>query len=567
MYIERVPNRTSRPAILLREAWREGTAIRKRTLANLTDWPAEKVEALRRVLRGEALAGSPPVLTVERALPQGHVAALLGTIRRLGLDTLLAAKRCRERDLVLALLVERLLHPCSKLATTRLWATTTLAEERGVEDATEDDVYAAMDWLAARQAKIEGKLAQRHLRDGSRVFYDVSSSFYEGRTCPLAQFGHDRDGKRGLPIIVYGVLTDAAGRPVAIEVYPGDTGDPTTVPDQVAKLRDRFGLARVVLVGDRGMLTATQLATLRQVPGIGWVSALRGPAIRELVEQGALQLSLFDEKNLAEITTPEYPGERLIACFNPLLAEERQRKRTALLDATEREYQKIAREVARRRKTPLTAAEIGVKVGRVRDRFKVGKHFALTIADGVFQWTRLDEAIRREATLDGLYVIRTSEPGAQLSAADTVRTYKGLAQVERVFRCLKGIDLRVRPIYHRIPPRVRAHFFLCLLAYYVEWHLREAWRPLLFEDEQLAHIRGARDPVAPAQPSAAAQRKKAQRTTTDGLPLQSFETLLAALGTRCRTTCRMTADPAGPRIQQLTELTPLQARAMELLQL
>ena len=567
MYIERVPNRNSRPAILLREAWREGPAIRKRTLANLTAWPAEKVEALRRVLRGERLAGPPPAFTVERALPHGHVAALLGTIRRLGLDALIASKRCRERDLVLALVVERLLHPCSKLATIRLWGTTTLAEELGVGDATEDDVYAAMDWLEARQAKIEQQLAARHLTDGAPVLYDVSSSFYEGRTCPLAQFGHDRDGKHRLPIIVYGVLTDAAGRPVALEVYPGDTGDPTTVPAQVRKLRDRFGLSRVVLVGDRGMLTETQLETLRQVPGIGWVSALRGSAIRALVEQGALQLSLFDRKNLAAITAPEYPGERLIACFNPLLAAERQRKRTALLEATEREYQKIAREVARRRKTPLTAAEIGVKVGRVRDRFKVGKHFALTIADGVFQWARLDEAIRREAALDGLYVIRTSEPATQLSAADTVRTYKGLAQVERVFRCLKGIDLRVRPIYHRIPPRVRAHFFLCLLAYYVEWHLRDALRPLLFEDEQLPQTRATRDPVAPAQPSAAVRRKKAQRTTADGLPLQSFDTLLAALGTRCRTTCRMTADPTGPRLQQLTELTPLQARAMELLQL
>jgi hypothetical protein len=394
----------------------------------------------------------------------------------------------------------------------------------------------------------------------------VSSSFYEGRTCPLAQFGHDRDGKRGLPIIVYGVLTDAVGRPVALEVYPGDTGDPTTVPDQVAKLRDRFGLSRVVLVGDRGMLTETQLETLRQVPGIGWVSALRGPAIRALVEQGALQLSLFDQKNLAEITAPAYPGERLVACFNPLLAAERQRKRAALLDATEREYQKIARDVARRRKTPLTAAAIGVKVGRVRDRFKVGKHFALTIADGVFQWARNADAIRQEAALDGLYVIRTSERAAQLSAADTVRTYKGLAQVERVFRCLKGIDLRVRPIYHRIPPRVRAHFFLCLLAYYVEWHLRDALRPLLFEDEQLPQTRGTRDPVAPAQPSAAARRKTAQRTTADGLPLQSFDTLLAALGTRCRITGRLTADPTAPRIQQLTALTPLQTRAMELLQ-
>ena len=567
MYIERVPNRNSRPALLLREAWREGKTVRKRTVANLTDWPAAKVEALRRVLRGEGLAAPAPLFTVERALPHGHVEALLGTIRRLGLDTLLAAKRCRERDLVLALLVERLLHPCSKLATTRLWATTTLAEELAVGDATADEVYAAMDWLEARQTRIEQKLAHRHLGDGARVFYDGSSSFYEGHTCPLAQFGHDRDGKHGLPVIVYGVLTDAAGRPVAIEVYPGNTGDPTTVPEQVEKLRGRFGLSRVVLVGDRGMLTETQLDTLRQFPGVGWISALRGPAIRALVEQGSLQLSLFDTTHLAELTAPEYPGERLVACFNPLLADERRRKREALLAATEHAFQAIARDVARRRKTPLTAAEIGVKVGRVRNRFKVGKHFAFTIADGVFRWVRQEDAIRREAALDGLYVIRTSEPAAQLSAADTVRTYKTLAQVERVFRCLKGIDLRVRPIYHRIAPRVRAHFFLCLLAYYVEWHLRETLRPLLFEDEQLPQDRLTRAPVAPAQPSAAVKRKKAQRTTADGLPVHSFDTLLAALGTRCRTTCRMTADPAAPRIQQLTEPTPFHSRVRELLQL
>ena len=567
MYIERVPNRNSRPALLLREAWREGKTVRKRTVANLTDWPAAKVEALRRVLRGEGLAAPAPLFTVERALPHGHVEALLGTIRRLGLDTLLAAKRCRERDLVLALLVERLLHPCSKLATTRLWATTTLAEELAVGDATADEVYAAMDWLEARQTRIEQKLAHRHLGDGARVFYDVSSSFYEGHTCPLAQFGHDRDGKHGLPVIVYGVLTDAAGRPVAIEVYPGNTGDPTTVPEQVEKLRGRFGLSRVVLVGDRGMLTETQLDTLRQFPGVGWISALRGPAIRALVEQGSLQLSLFDTTHLAELTAPEYPGERLVACFNPLLADERRRKREALLAATEHAFQAIARDVARRRKTPLTAAEIGVKVGRVRNRFKVGKHFAFTIADGVFRWVRQEDAIRREAALDGLYVIRTSEPAAQLSAADTVRTYKTLAQVERVFRCLKGIDLRGRPIYHRIAPRGRAHFFLCLLAYYVEWHLRETLRPLLFEDEQLPQARLPRDPVAPAPPSAAVKRKKAQRTTADGLPVHSFDTLLAALGTRCRTTCRMTADPAAPRIQQLTEPTPFHSRVRELLQL
>jgi hypothetical protein len=565
MYIERVPNRNSRPAFLLREAWREGKAIRKRTLANLTDWPAEKVEALRRLLRGEALASPQQLFAIERSVPHGHVAAILGTVRRLGLDTLVAAKRCRERDLVLALVVERLLHPCSKLATTRLWPTTTLAEELAVEEADENEVYAAMDWLAARQARIEQKLATRHLAEDGRVFYDVSSSFYEGRTCPLAQFGHDRDGKKGLPIIVYGVLTDEAGRPVAVEVYPGDTGDPTTVPAQVAKLRERFGLSRVVLVGDRGMLTETQLDTLRQFPGVGWISALRGSAIRDLVETGAVQLSLFDTPHLAEITAPEYPDERLIACFNPLLAEERRRTRQDLLAATENAFAAIAREVARRRKTPLTAAEIGVKVGRVRNRFKVGKHFGLTIGDGGFRWIRREESIRRESALDGIYVIRTSEPHTQLSAPDAVRTYKRLALVERVFRCLKGSELRVRPIHHRTATRVRAHFFLCLLAYYVEWHMREALRPLLFDDEQLAPDRTTRDPVAPAQLSASAKRKKAARRTADGLPVHSFETLLLSLGTRCRNTCRMPSDPSAPRVQQLTEPTPLQARAMALL--
>jgi hypothetical protein len=565
MYIERVPNRNSRPALLLREAWREGKTVRKRTLANLTDWPAAKVEALRRLLRGETLAAPETLFTIERSLPHGHVEAILGTVRRLGLETLLAAKRCRERDLVLALLVERLLHPCSKLATTRLWDTTTVADELGVQDAPVDEVYAALDWLGARQARIEQKLAARHLAEGGRVCYDVSSSFYEGQTCPLAQFGHDRDGKKGLPVIVYGVLTDAEGRPIAVQVYPGDTGDPTTVPDQVETLRERFGLSRVVLVGDRGMLTETQLATLRQFPGVGWVSALRGPAIRDLVESGSLQLSLFDTQHLAEIAAPAYPGERLIACFNPLLAEERRRTRQELLAATENAFAAIAREVARRRRTPLTAAAIGVKVGRVRNRFKVGKHFDLTIVDDGFRWARREEAIRREMALDGLYVIRTSEPQAQLSAPDTVRTYKGLALVERVFRCLKGMDLRVRPIHHRTAARVRAHFFLCLLAYYVEWHLRDALRPLLFEDEDLAQDRPTRDPVAPAQPSASVKRKKAERRTAEGLPVHSFATLLQSLGTRCRNTCRMTSDPAAPRFQQLTELTPLQARAMELL--
>ena len=564
MYVERIPNRGSPPAILLREAWREGGRVRKRTVANLSHWPPERVEALRRVLRDEPLVRADELFTVEMSRPHGHVEAILGMIRRLGLDTVIAAKRSRARDLVLALIVERLIHPCSKLATTRLWSTTTLGDTVGVTDADVDEVYEALDWLVARQRRTEQRLAARHLGEGAVVLYDVSSSYYEGRTCPLARFGHDRDGKTGLPIIVYGVLTDVAGRPIAVEVYPGGTGDPTTVPDQVETLRTRFGLTRVVLVGDRGLLTETQLAHLQAYPGLGWISALRSPAIRALVESGALQLSLFDEQHLAEITAPTYPGERLIVCFNPLLAAERRRKREDLLAATERDLTKIATAAARRTRTPFDDATLGIKVGRVLQHYKMGKHFAVTIAVGRVRWTQREDTIHQEAQLDGFYVIRTSEPRDRLSAADTVRHDKGLAQVERAFRCLTGIDLRGRPIRHRIEDRVRAHIFLCLLAYYVEWHLRQAWAPLLFHDEALETDRATRDPVAPAAPSRAATAKKTQRATADGLPVQSFETLLAELATRARLTCRLRSDPAGTPLPQLTPPTPLQARALAL---
>jgi transposase len=565
MFIDTVPNRRSPPAVLLRESWREGAITRKRTLANLSHWPAPKVERLRQVLRDEPLVTPDALFTVERAVPHGHVEAILQTMRRLGVDTLIAAKRSRERDLVLALLVERLVQPSSKLATTRLWQTTTLGDTLGVQDTDVDEVYAALDWLHARQPAIQQKLAARHLHNDGVALYDVSSSYSEGRTCPLARYGHDRDGHTGRPIIVYGVVTDDAGRPVAVDVYPGHTGDPTTVPDQVAHLRTEFGLTRLVLVGDRGLLTEAQLRHLRAQPGLGWISALRSRAIRTLVEQGTLQRSLFDEQRLAEITTPAYPGERLVACFNPLLADQRRRTRDALLAATEAALTTLAAAAARRTRTPFSDAALGIKVGRVIARHKMAKHLVVTIANGRLQWTRNATAIADEQQLDGIYVIRTSEPADRLAAADAVRQYKRLAQVERVFRCLKGLDVRVRPIYHRTEDHVRAHIFLCLLAYYVEWHLRRAWAPLLFEDETLPSDRLTRDPVLPAHPSAAARRKKADRQTADGLPVQSFATLLTALGTRCEVTCRLRADPTAAPIRQWSTPTPLQARAVALL--
>ena len=565
MFIERIPNRNSPPAILLREAWREGKKIRKRTIANLTHWPSEKVEALRYVLKNETLVASKEAFIIERSLPHGHVEAVLGTITKLGLDRFIASTRCRERELVLAMIAERLIHPCSKLATTRLWHMTTLAEELGVSDADEDDLYGAMDWLLATQQRIEKKLAARHLSEGSLVFYDVTSSYYEGRSCPLARFGHDRDGKKGRPIIVYGLMTNEQGCPVAVEVYPGDTGDPSTVSDQAEKLRKRFGLSHLVLVGDRGMLTQTQIEKLKEYSGLGWISALRSHAIRDLVEGGYLQMSLFDQKDLAEIRSPEFPSERLVACFNPLLAEERGRKRQELLRATEKELGRIAKQVASRTRTPLGKDEIGKKVGKVIGRFKIEKHFVVTIGEGSFSFVRNEAQIQREEALDGIYVIRTSESAERLSAEDTVRSYKNLAQVERAFRSFKGIDLLIRPIWHHTEDHVRAHIFICLLAYYVEWHMRKALSPLLFDDEELDENRKKRDPVKPAQVSASAKKKKAQRLTPEGLVVQSFDTLLKEFGTRCRNRCQIKSGPKGSTFYQVTEMTPLQKRAFRLL--
>lgn len=567
MYIETVPNRNSPPAILLREGRREGDKVLKRTLANLSDWPKEKIENLRRLLRDEPLVSPQDLFSTYKTLPHGHVEALLLAIRKLGLDGILSAKRCAERDLVLAMMVERILHACSKLATTRLWHSTTLAEELGVVEATEDDLYGAMDWLLERQGRIEKRLAERHLQEGGLVLYDVSSSYYEGRTCPLAHYGHDRDGQKGLPIIVYGLLTDIEGCPVAVEVYPGNTADPSTLPHQVDKLREQFHLSRVVLVGDRGMLTQPKIEKLKQHAGMGWITALTSVAIHRLLAEGWLQLSLFDEKNLVEIQSPEYPGERLMACYNPMLAEERKRKREDLLQATEKALLRIVKEAERRKHKPLLATEIALKVGKVLGRYKMGKHFEHKIEEGKLSWERKRETIEQEAKLDGIYVIRTSETAEQLSAENTVRGYKSLSQVERAFRCLKSLDLRIRPIHHRTEERVPAHIFLCMLAYYVEWHLRRVWAPLLFEDEELPQERQQRDPVLPARSSESAQAKKASKQTTEGLPVHSFGTLLSELGNRSRVTYGLKADQSSPTFQQVPPPNPLQARAYELLKL
>ncbi len=550
---------------LLRRSLRKGKTVTHETLGNLSHLPDNLIEIIKRSLKGETFVPAAEAFRITRSLPHGHVHAVLTMIRKLELEDLIASEPSRRRNLVIAMIAERLLFPSSKLANTRHWHDTTLAEELDVADATEDQLYDALDWLLARQEAIEKELAKRHLGDGALVLDDVTSSSYEGKTCPLARFGHDRDGKTGCPIIVSGALTDADGRPIAVQVYPGNTGDPKTVPDQVEVLTKRFGLSRVVLVGDRGMLTQTQIDVLKKHPGLGWISALRSGAIRRLLADGHLIRKDLEAERLAEITSSEFPGERLVARYNPQLAEQRRQKRRDLLAATQAELEALAASVARPAGPPETAAAIGVRAGKIINHYKMAKHFSLTIRDGHLGWARKEEAIKNEGLLDGIYVVRTSEPAARLTAADGVRSYKRLALVEQAFRCIKGIDLLVRPIHHRTADRVRAHILLCLLAYYVEWHLRQVWEPLLFEDEELAVDRRRRDPVAPASASQSARLKKKTHVTTDGLPVQSFRTLLAHLGTRCRNTCVVTADPNQTTFRQVTEADALQAEALRLI--
>jgi transposase len=571
MYIDVVPNRASPPAILLREAWREGKRIRKRTLANLSHWPQHKVEALRAVLKGDALAaGSGDSFEILRSVPHGHVAACLGTLRRVGLDSVLARKRSRQRDLCVAMVVGRLIEPRSKLALVRSFAEQTLSsslgEVLGIADADEDHLYAAMDWLLKRQERIEFALAKRHLKDGTLVLYDVTSTYFEGRHCSLARIGHSRDKRFDKPQIVFGLLTDGEGCPVATEVFDGNTGDPRTLPLQIQKLRERFGLERVVLVGDRGMITSARIEeNLKPSPGLDWITALRGPAIKKLVDSGALDVSLFDEKHLAEIQSPDYPGERLIVCRNPLLAEERRRKREDLLLATEAELEKIA-VATRRDKYRLKGKDrIGLRVGRVLGRFKMAKHFHIVIGDDSFLYERDHPRIAEEAALDGFYVIRTNVGPKQLSSEDTVACYKRLARVERAFRSLKTVDLKIRPIHHHLADRVRAHVLLCMLAYYVEWHMRRALAPLLFDDDDRAAAERRRQSVvAKAQRSESADQKARRKRTPDGYPVHSFQTLLRDLATLAKNRVQPKDSTLQP-FEMLTTATPLQQQAFDLL--
>jgi len=572
MYIESVPNRNSPPAILLRESFREGAKVRKRTLTNLTHWPKPKVEALRAVLRGAtSIAKVEESFEIVRSIPHGHVAAVYGVVQQLGLPRIIASRNSLERKLVLAMVVARVLEPVSKLATARILSKETacmsLAEVLQVEKADEDDLYCAMDWLLLRQQKIESQLAERHLSENTLILYDVTSSYFEGHSCPLAQRGHNRDGKKGKLQVVFGLLCDIEGRPIAVEVFEGNVGDPSTLASQIKKIRERFGLKRVVLVGDRGLITEARIREdLNPIAGLEWISALRAPAIKDLVEKGFIEQSFFDEKDLAEITSPDYPGQRLVVCRNPLLAQERAHKREDLLKATEKELEKIA-QATKREKRPLRGEDqIGIRVGKVINRFKVGKHFKHEIKKDSFHYERNVERIAQESALDGIYVIRTTVPKEALDAEKTVGAYKGLSATERAFRSMKTVDLKVRPIYHNSADRVRAHIFLCMLAYYIEWHMRRDLAPLLFDDDDKDAAQRKRSSIVePAQRSDKAQRKAATKRTEDGQPVHSFRTLIMDLATICKN--RIQPKIAGTEpFEQLTRLTPLQQHAFDLLQ-
>jgi hypothetical protein len=568
MYVALVPNRSSRPAVLLRESYRDGAKVKNRTLANLSDWPTEQIETLRAALRGDKLVPAGEGLEIVRALPHGHVAAALGTARRIGLDRLLPRGPERRRELALALIVGRLIDPAAKLATARALDETTAIHSLGVTlglgAVRAKEVYATLDWLGTAQPTIEAALARRHLSEGTLVLYDVSSSYVEGRCCELARFGHSRDGRRDKMQIVFGLLCSAEGCPIAIEVFEGNTGDPATLGNQITKLKDRFGLKRVVMVGDRGMITQARIEHELKPAGLDWITALRAPAIQKLAaEGGPLQLSLFDQRDLAEIESPDFPGERLVVCKNPALAEERKRKRGELLDATEQDLKDIQARISRQRQPLRGADKIGLAVGALLGRRKVAKHFRITITDDTLSFTRDHAAIATEAALDGFYVLHTGVPADALNAADTVRAYKSLARVERAFRSLKTVDLDIRPIFHWVSPRVRAHVFLCMLAYYLEWHMRRALAPMLFDDHDRAAGEALRSsPVAKAQPSPAAKRKAKTKRTDDGLPVHSFRTMLADLATLTRNTARLASAHT---MTLLATPTQIQQRAFDLL--
>jgi transposase len=555
---------------LLRRTYRDQGKVKHETLGNLSHLPEHTVELVRRSLRGDVLVGAEETLEMVRSLPHGHVAAALGTLRRLGLPSLISARRTRERDLVIAMIVARVLEPCSKLATSRSLvgetASSSLGSSLGLGAVDEEELYGAMDWLVSRQGRIENGLAKRHVSEASLVLYDVSSAYLEGRHCPLGKRGYSRDGKKGKLQIEFGLLCNAEGCPVAVEVFEGDTADPRTLRPALDKLRKRFGFQRVVMVGDRGLITSARIREdLKPYQAVDWITALRAPAIAQLLRGGSLQLSLFDEKDLVEIEDPSYPGERLVVCRNPLLAEERARKRQELLEATEEQLDKIVEATQRPKRRLRGKDQIALRVGRVLGRYKMGKHFRLNITEESFAYEREQEQIEREAMLDGVYVIRTSVPETMMTKEDVVRSYKQLSRVERAFRCLKGIDLRVRPVYHRLPDRVRAHVLLCMLGYYVEWHMRHALAPLLFQDDDRAGAKRLRvSVVAPAQRSRKAQRKAATKQTEAGTTVHSFSSLLKDLRTVVKSTLRPRTT-SGTSFEMVTTPTPTQKKAFELL--
>lgn len=573
MYVATIPNRKSPPAILLRESYRLNGKVKSRTIANISHLPPQRIDALRLALAGSLPAAGSPLpesFVISRSLPHGHAAAVLGCLRDLQLDSLLNPLPSHHRDLVVAMIVARILDPASKLATARGLHADTLHSSLGellhVDSADESELYQAMDWLLPQQARIEQALAKRHLSHGGLVLYDLTSTYFEGRHCPLAKLGHSRDGKSGNPQIVFGLLTDSQGCPVAVEVFAGNTSDPKTVATQVDKLRQRFGLSAVVLVGDRGMITSARIRQdLPASHGIQWISALRANQIQKLAKDGQLQMSLFDNTDLVEIAHPDFPGERLIACFNPLLAEERARKRPDLLSATEKQLEKIAAAV-KRAKRPLRGKQnIGLRAGKVLNRYKMGKHFQLQIEDDSFQYERKAANIEREASLDGIYVIRTSVKQEALTGTQVVASYKSLAGVERAFRSLKTVDLHVRPIHHRLPDRVRAHILLCMLAYYVEWHMRQRLAPILFDDDDKPQAQAARSSiVAPAQRSASAKHKALTKQTSTGMKVHSFQTLLGDLATIVKNKIQP-KDKNVPAFDMLTNPTAIQQRALDLL--
>ncbi|MFZ0613292.1 MAG: IS1634 family transposase [Desulfobacterales bacterium] len=572
MYVERVPNRNSPPALLLRESYREFGKVKKRTLANLSKLPEATIEQIRMLLRGgQVIENAHEHFQIVRSLPHGHVVAVLGSVLKLGLDQIIDTDKSRQLAPVLAMIVSRIIAPASKLATARgidsATAHTSLGEQLELKDTSEDELYEAMDWLFERQQDIEDALAKRHLQDGTLVLYDVTSTYFEGRCCPLARLGHSRDGKKDKLQIVIGLLCAADGCPVAIEVFEGNTADPKTVKSQLDKLRQRFGIQRIVLVGDRGMITAARIRQdLLAAEGVDWITALRAPQIAQLVESGEIQLSLFDTRDMAEISHPDYPGERLIVCRNPYLAYQRTVKRQELLKATEKHLDKIVAATLRERRPLKGADKIGIRVGKVLGKFKMAKHFLIQIEPDEFSYQRNEEGIASEAALDGIYVIRTSVGKKIMNSEQAVQAYKSLSNVERAFRSIKSVDLKVRPIYHRLAHRVKTHVFLCMLAYYVEWHMRRVLAPMLFDDHDKDAARMQRESVvAPAKRSAAAEAKACSKVCEDKTPVHSFHTLLSDLATIVKNTVKMKNGTTSESFEKITQPTALQQRALELL--